>query len=185
MTVVVITPPGPFLDLETAKAHVRADDDDDTLIAAYVGAACGHIDGPEAWLGRAIGRQTLELRLNEFPYCHRSLGYPPLVSVTSVKYLDVAGAEQVVNPASYVVDETGIELSPGAAWPAAYMRRDAIRIRYEAGYVTPPPAIVAATLLMVGDLYQNRETSGAGVISAVPMSTTVANLLSPFRVWNP
>jgi hypothetical protein len=47
----------------------------------------------------------------------------------------------------------------------------------------PAPAdLVAAVLLMVGDLYANRETVGPGV-SAITPSLTVSNLLAPFRLW--
>ncbi len=84
----------------------------------------------------------------------------------------------------------GVRMKNGAAWPTSQCQEDAVRIRYTAGYngvlVTDggtgslPGALAAAIKLMVGDLYQNRETV-AGQISAVPMSLTVDRLLSPFR----
>jgi uncharacterized phage protein (predicted DNA packaging) len=49
----------------------------------------------------------------------------------------------------------------------------------------PVPAdVAAAVLLMVGDLYANRETVAAGAVQAIPMSTTVGALLSAFRRWS-
>ena len=71
-----------------------------------------------------------------------------------------------------------------------------MRVRYTAGYVADPTAnplvaaipapIRAALLLMTADLYSNRETVETGVRAAavaVPMSTTVETLLSPYRVF--
>lgn len=46
-----------------------------------------------------------------------------------------------------------------------------------------PAPIRAAILLMVGDLYRNRDTTAVGTISKIDMSTTVENLLAPFRVF--
>ncbi len=67
MPVVVVSPPAPLVGLDLLKQHLRVDgSDDDALITAYAAAAQGQIDGPAGWLGRAIGPQTLELRLDRF-----------------------------------------------------------------------------------------------------------------------
>ena len=61
-----------------------------------------------------------------------------------------------------------------------------MRIQYSAGFTTVPSAIMAALLLMIGDLYSNRQTVETGVRAAavsVPMSTTVETLLQPYRVF--
>ncbi len=63
------------------------------------------------------------------------------------------------------------------------MRREAVRVRYRAGYESLPDAISVAILLMVADLYRNRMTTQPGTQSVVPMSTTVEALLGPFRVY--
>ncbi|MCR5874369.1 head-tail connector protein [Phenylobacterium sp. J426] len=201
MGVVVITPPEPLIDLDTAKTHLRvdlADTDDDALIAAYVAAASAHIDGPGGWLGRAIGPQTLELRLSAFESARCDtidLPYQPIIDVVSVKYLDASGVEQTLTADTYEVTE-GYVLRPAynTRWPAARERADAIRIRYRAGYAADPDAdelqaavpapIAAAVLLMTGDLYANRETGVVGTVAAdVQMSTTVEALLAPYRIW--
>jgi uncharacterized phiE125 gp8 family phage protein len=195
----VIEAPEPFVELATVKAHLRVDhDDDDTLIEAYIAAACAHIDGPGGWLERAIGVQTLEVRSDTFsaPGCNTlDLPFPPVIDVVSVNYLDAEGAEQTLDAADYAVTG-GYTLRPAydGAWPTVLGYADAVRIQYRAGYVVDPVAdplvaaipaqITAAVLLMVGDLYQNRETTipkdGA---TAIPMSTTVERLLAPFRWW--
>lgn len=183
MSVVVVTPPEPDIDLELVKAHLRVDhDDDDALIQALIDAACAHIDGPGGWLGRSIWTQTLELRQNVF--CGPiALPYGPVQSVTSVKYVDTLGAEQTFDSADYSLLSAGsVDLAYGASWPSLRGDAEGVRIRYVAGADTTPAAIVPAIMLMVGDLYANRETVGE-VTGAIQMSTTVANLLGPFRNW--
>ena len=67
MSVVVITAPDPIIDLDLAKQHLKVtSDDDDMLIELYIDAAQSAIDGPRGWLGRCIGAQTLEFRLDGF-----------------------------------------------------------------------------------------------------------------------
>lgn len=193
MTTVVIEPPDPLVSLELAKAHlVVQHNDDDTLISAYIAAASAHIDGPGGWLGRAIGVQTLEARFDSFPCDLIPLIYPQLIVIVSVKYDDDDGVEQTVDAANYSLDPRGALIAYGEAWPSARCRAGSVRVRYRSGYVENPEAvelvaavpapITAAVLLMVGDLYANRETVGEGR-SAIPMSTTVEALLSPYRVW--
>lgn len=193
MTVVVVTSPAqPVIERALVKAHLRVDhDDDDTLIDAYLAAATGHIDGPEGWLGRCLGQQTLELTLHgdAWPRCGATLALPcgPILSVDSVTYIDPAGAEQTIGPGSgiYTLLAGGLlALAYGQSWPATRSQADGIVITYTAGYAVLPKAIEAAILLMTGDLYANRETVVTGVTAAaVPMSATVSNLLSPFRAW--
>lgn len=185
MPVVVITPPELLVSLALAKKHLRLDHpDDDDLVEAYLAAVCGHIDGPAGWLGRSIGEQTLELSVAEWGSA-LALPYGPVSSVASVKYLDVLGVEQTLDPAYYGLAHGRLYLRPWARWPSTQDAPDAIRVRYVAGQAgTVPPAVVAAVLLMVGDLYANRETGVTGTVTApVKMSITVENLLAPFRVW--
>lgn len=67
MSVVVITPPGPLLDLAVVKQHLRVDSTaEDDLITLYMASAQAALDGPFGFLERCIGVQTLELRLNGF-----------------------------------------------------------------------------------------------------------------------
>lgn len=186
MSVVVVTPPVPAISRGLVNAHLRLEvgvvHDDDALIDAYVAAAVAHIDGPAGWLGRSIWTQTLELRQNVFCGPIR-LPYGPVQSVTSVKYVDSAGVEQTLDEAGYVLLTDGVvNLAHNASWPSHRGDAEGVRVRYVAGYETLPPAILSAVLLMVGDMYANRETVGE-VTSAVQMSTTVENLLAPFRNW--
>lgn len=196
MSVVVITPPAPLVDLGLAKLHLGVDAGDrDALITAYIAAASAHIDGPGGWLGRSIGVQTLEARLDRFDCDLVRLHSGPLISVLSVKYDDSDGVEQTLAGDAYSLDPRGVLAAYGTTWPAARLRAGSVRVRYVAGHVADatadplvpsiPAPITAAVLLMVGDLFANRETAVTGTIAAsIPMSTTVENLLAPYRVWS-
>ena len=114
----------------------------------------------------------------------------PDVSAVSIAYVDPDGATQTLDAALYhlVHDAMGgrVDLAHGAAWPATAIRPDAVRVTVTAGYGTTaadvPHPIKAAILLMVADLYRNRETVTIGVSSAaIPMSMTVDALLAPYR----
>lgn len=182
--VVVVTRPDPVVSREEMKAHLRVDfSDDDELIDACVAAATGFIDGPDGWLGRAIGSQTLEWRDDAFPTSTIVLPYPPVVSVASVKYLDQAGAEQTYLAANYVLAGVRIVLKSGSAWPSISTDPEAVRVRYIAGYATVPPALIAAIKLMAADLYANRETAGPATVSEANILPAARRLLHPFRVW--
>ena len=185
--VIVITPPERVVTRDQAKLHLRVDgDDDDTLIDAFIDAATAHIDGPDGWLGRAIGEQTLEAGLDGFIYDPISLPYPPVIAVTGIVYDDTTGVERVLDPAIYEIRDGVIGTAWGKSWPSTRAYRGSsrsVRIRYRAGYETVPAAIVVAILLMVGDMYRNRETAGSGVLSKVPMSVSADALLQPFRIY--
>lgn len=187
MRVLVITPPADAVSLEDAKLHLKLDhDDEDLFLSGAIAAAVGHLDGPDGWLGRALGVQTLEARFSDF--CEGRGGfrlpYPPLIEVLSVKHLDGAGVEQAVPAASYEAIGSRVAPAHGFGWPSYRAHPEAVRVRYRAGYEVLPKPIRAAILLMVGDLYRFRETVVVGTIaSSIPMSTTVESLLAPYRVF--
>lgn len=194
MIATVITPPEPLVSLERAKQHLHVEHDDaDDLIELYIAAASAHIDGPFGWLGRAIGLQTLEARFDRFGCDLVRLPYGPLISIVSVIYDDSDGVAQTLDAASYSLDQYGALVAYDSSWPTARLRSSSVRVRYLAGYVVDagasplvaavPKPVEAAVLLMVGDLWANRETVSDPTPGKVAMSTTVENLLGPFRIW--
>lgn len=187
--VIVTIPPERVVSLERAKQHLRVDgDDDDLLIGAYIDAATAHIDGPDGWLGRAIGVQTLEAGLDGFVYDPIDLPYPPTISIEKIVYDDINGIERVLDQSIYEFRDGVIGSAWGKSWPASRAYRGAsrtVRITYQAGYAVVPAPIVVAILLMVGDLYRFRGTASDMNVTptAIPMSTNVEALLQPFRVY--
>ena len=182
MRVVVVEPAPPVIETEEAKEHLRIDHgDDDQLIDAYIAAATGHIDGPDGWLGRAIGVQTLELRIDVFRDA-MVLPYPPAIDIVDVKHLNGDGVERTVLPLEYELRGSLIGSAFGRRWPSVGCDAEAVRIRYRAGYEDVPPAIRVAILMMVSDMYRFRGTA-VGTGSAIEVSAPVRMLLQPFRVY--
>lgn len=195
------------LTLAQAKAHLRVDhSDDDAMIGMLLAAARQHIDGRDGWLGRALVTQTWELVLDSFPGgCAGAnsgpeikIPIPPLQSVTSISYDNADGDPTVLPADTYTVDT---DSAPGwvvpnsdSPWPTTFNAINAVRIRFVAGYApstdSPPdlranvPApIKAAILLMLGTLYENRETIVIGQ-SAVTLPWAAEALLAPFRIFS-
>lgn len=185
MRVVVVEAPEPIVSLDEAKLHLRVDGDgEDALIAGMVAAATAHIDGPDGWLGRAIGVQTLEARFDVYESVQGlSLPYPPVLSLISFSWIDGDRVEQAGDLAA--VELVGSRVTPVADQPWSGLRvgDEVLRVRYRAGYETVPAPIHAAVLLMAEDLYRNRGQVATMTASPAPMQPTVLNLLSPFRVW--
>jgi uncharacterized phiE125 gp8 family phage protein len=188
MRAFVVTPPAPVVTWAEADRHLKLDGDSSQQadVDAMIAAATATLEGPGGWLGRALGLQTLEVRYDSCETFYRlKVPFPPTVEILSLIYLDANRAEQTVDPADYELAGSEILLIPASPpWSGGLWGRESVRIRYRAGYDQIPANIRAAILLMVGDLYRFRETATVGVTAAaVPMSTTVENLLAPSRVF--
>lgn len=188
MAVVVITPPEPLVSLEQAKRWLRVEHgDDDGLISSLIEAAQRHLDGPTGLLGRALGRQTLEYGLSQFGGSQIDLPCPPVVEVLSVTYANSVGADQTWGPVSWRLFDRGLDrwsLAPsyGGTWPLARLDHGSIRIRYRAGYETPPAPLQQAILLLTAHWYANREPVNVGNITTeLPLGVSV--LIAPYRIW--
>lgn len=197
MVVKVITAP-PNTPITTAefKSHANiAHTDDDTLIGIYIKAATENLIGPHGWLGRSLVQQTLELVLDIFPANAIFLPHGPVISVTSVKYDDTDGNEQTVSSSDYTVDNNAsgfgwIVPADDVAWPDTIDAINAVRVRYVAGYeplsgdytANIPDPIRAAVMMMVADIYQQRENFSAENLTRVPMTMGARTLLAPWRV---
>ncbi len=115
---------------------------------------------------------------------------PPLISVSSIKYLDLDGTETTVATSVYRVDadsEPGrITLDYNQTWPTD--KRDvtnSVIIEHTAGYGAStsavPEDIRHAILMLIGHWYENREALLVGTI-AKPIEMGVEALLSPYRM---
>lgn len=187
-----ITPPANMpITLAEAKKHLREDSDDfNEQIEAFIEAAVDFVEGPTGFLGRALIDQEWDLYLDAFPCSidarpnEIEIPLPPLISVSGVYYLDSDGVEQTFSASSYTVDtasEPGrVMLKSAGSWPTIQQAANAVRVRFRAGYldqtVSPaeddvPGTIKAAILILVGDLYANRESQVVGVsVAKLPWS---------------
>ena len=174
-----------------AKSHARVDSsDDDTLIGGLITAAR---QWAEWYTQRAFITQTWDLKLDAFPSEPLELPKAPLVSVSSVTYVDSAGASQTWAADEYVVKVyAGQHAPPGRLWlaygeafPITLPVLDAVTIRFVAGYgaaAAVPEEIKLGIKVLVAELYKAREESvvGEGPVFSAPFS--VHALLWPFRV---
>lgn len=199
MRALVVIPPEPVVTWAEAKAHLRLDGDgEQAFVEAMIAAATAHIDGPAGWLGRALGLQTIEVRLPSFGVTSIALPYPPAVDIVSIEYVDSDGDAAILDDEDYELSGPLLRPAWPNSWPAAQWRGcdgDAVRIQYRAGYAVNPDAetivpnipapIKAAILLMVGDLYRFRTSASDMNITAtsIPMSLNVEALLNPYRVY--
>lgn len=213
MNLRLITSAAEPITLADARLHLRVDDSgDDSLISALVSAAREHA---ESFTGRTFTPSTYEVRFDSFsagcewprwstsdplwgsiysPYwstgyiSHRLIPLPlsPVASIVSVKYVDVDGVEQTLDPSAYVLDDNpdapGLRLPFGGAWPATRAEANAVRVQF----VGAPPAQMgaarAAMLLIVGQLYENREEAVYDRGAALQMQLASRTLLTPYRV---
>ena len=123
--------------LAEAKAHLRVDSsDEDTLITAMITSAT---ETAEQITGRAIMPQTWELTLDAFPDA-LELTRVPAVSVTSIKYFDVAGVQQTLASNAYALDAADdfgfayIVPAYDTGWPVTRDQINAVAVQYVAGY---------------------------------------------------
>lgn len=191
MALKLITPATELaVSLADAKVHLRIDADittEDTLVTALIMAAT---EAAEQATQRAIMTQVWEVTLDAFPPAI-TLPRVPVVSVTSLKYFDMAGIQQTINPALYALD-TSNEYAPasvapvyGGTWPAARDQLNTVTLRFTAGYANAaavPASIAAWIKLMVGSMYENRE--GERIERGAVLSLGFADrLLDRYKVW--
>ena len=183
----VVDPASEPITLAEAKSHLRVTSNaEDALINSLIVAArdlCEHETG-----GRVLMTQTWELSLDRFAD-EMSLGHAPVASITSIKYSDVNGVEQILASSEYVLDNAGnsiarVVLAPGKTWPAIYTGINNVRIRYVAGYANAaavPQALKQWLLLQISHWYRNRESVNVGNITG--KLDFVDNLLNAYRIW--
>lgn len=176
------------ISLAEAKIHSRVDPDitdDDALIRSYIKAAT---DNAQAITRRQFINGTYELRLNAFPPVIK-LPRPPLWEITSIKYFDTDNVEQTLDSSKYMVDEYStigqVLPAPDESWPGVGDQIPTITIEYIAGYgddrESVPDDIKSAIKLIVGHLYEHRETVLVGVSGSV-IPQGAADLLYPHRI---
>lgn len=179
------------LTVDEARLQIlETDTAQDAALEAWIATAREQLDGPDGILGRALITQTWELLLDRFP-CDReiALPLPPLQSVESIKYLDASGVEQTVATSVYGADIAAqpgvVYLKRGQSWPVTFDERNAVVIRFIAGYGDDadavPQRLRSAMKLHIGDLFANREAQGEQLFA----NAAYDNLVFPFRLLRP
>lgn len=173
--------------LNEAKLHLRLDTaaHDTLLLSIYLPAAREYV---ELRTGRQLMTARYAWHLCAFPSGIFRLPRPPLQAIDSIVYTDQSGMLRALDPATYVVEPSGVVsgmLAPafGFVWPSVQPGLSAVRIEFTAGYGTTesavPRALKAAVLLGMADLYEHAEGQSAERLYA---NQTLERLLWPYRV---
>jgi len=206
------------VSLAEAKAHLRVDiSDDDALIGAMIvaarqeaEAACRRAFVSQQWKllldrfpapgmnvssatwygpqwGNSPGPLTTLAPEGTTGY-EILLTQPPLISIDSVKYIDVDGTQQTMASTDYKVDSVTepARLVPayGKSWPGTRNEINAVEVTFTCGYGAPsavPEAIKAWMKLRIGAMYENRESDVALLRGSVGEMPFADKLLAPFR----
>lgn len=164
------------LTLKEAKEHLRVDfDKEDVHITKLIASAR---EAFERDTGRQLLTATYDGFLDRFPMFdveRIEIARPPLLSVTTVNYIDTSGVSQTWADTEYTEEayvgpfaQRG-EIYPSSdeTYPDERRIRNAVTIRFDAGYGPAasdiPLEIKEALLGWIGYRYNNREMVITGV----------------------
>jgi uncharacterized phiE125 gp8 family phage protein len=173
-TVVTAEPASEPVTLAEAKAQCRVDgSSSDTELNIYLKAARIFV---EEYTGTKLVSQTALMQGRSF--CDLvDLPAAPIISVTSVKYLDTDGVEQTLASSVYELVNTGLEpqirLKINQHGPSIRCASDAVRVTAVVGYSTVPEPIRAAIMLIISSWFDNRNVG--------PVPDGAYSLLSNYR----
>lgn len=178
--------------LAEAQLHLRLDTDgsppshpDDTLVQTLISAAR---ENAEQYTGVTIAQATYQVK-SEVSNDQINLQTYPVTAIASVTYEDGDGTLQTVDPVDYTIDNF--------QRPARLVfKRNAptydTTVVFTAGYTdgqSPnpypcPAAVKSAILLMVGNLYENRESVSDNATQLKPYERPQSYLflLTPHRI---
>lgn len=136
---------------------------------------------------RQLRRATCDLVLDRFPHCSViELPRPPLLAVTWIRYVDIAGATQTWSASEYLVQTPAgprcrrgrITPGHGYTWPATRAQMGAVTIRFTCGWggtpggsptpVAVPPLLVQGMLMDLATLFEHRESVSEVSLTEVP-----------------
>lgn len=180
--------------LAEQRLHSVIDSDlteDNDLIAELIATARVKL---EELTGRAFLEQTRTFKLDQFPDSNAPiyLPRPPLISVTSISYLDTAGVSQTLTAVTdYKVDATSeparIVPAYGESWPSTRDEIDAVTVVAKCGYgataASVPKTLKLAAKLLAAHWYERRtgaEYLQGATLSEIPMG--IKALVEPYRM---
>lgn len=191
------------VSVDEARDHLRLTaTDEDAIIANIIKAATRWA---EDYTGYRFCTQTWTFTLDSFPYKPTrvfngkpyddyeiiKVPYPPLQSVTHIKYYDTSDVLQTLSASDYRVDtesEPG-RIQPVESWPDTYDKINPVEIRFVCGWDDVDDIddqIKTAILLRVSDLYENRQDSYVtmGPLSIQKNSFTAMNQLDMLKIFD-
>ena len=190
-TKLITAPASELITTTNAKLHLKVSgSSEDTYIDSLVEVATKMV---EEYTGRALITQTWEQYFDDLPQYqdYVELHKGPVQSITSFKYF-LNDTESTFNSAKYNLDDAAIfprvYLDDDETWPNLDVRRNAVTIRFVAGYgdaaTDVPEPLIQAVRMLIGYLYQNREDRiGRSPFKTAALPQAVSYLCQPYRLW--
>lgn len=179
MSLQLLTPPeAEPVTVDEMKKQLNLDhDEDDVYLGQLILAARRYA---ETCLNRQLVSATWVKRFDRFPCYTIHVPLPPLVSVTTLKYIDTGGTLQtLVADTDYQVDVRG---EPGRIcpayqkqWPSTRDVMNAVELTFVAGYGEPddvPEEIRTGIKLLATTLYENRGLTAEQAMQISPVVGT-------------
>lgn len=170
-----------------AKLHCRIDDDVEKTWVENAIKACTE-KASTLLGGKQLCSATRILYLSAFPIGRQiAIPYPPLTAISSIAYVDTAGASQTWASAQYQVDIVStpgrVVLHPDYSWPSTQAGiLNAVTITFTCGYGAAsavPFCVKHGILAGVSFLYENRGDE-AGQFATVGVMEQVSKAIQPF-----
>lgn len=188
----VVTPAsGLPLSVDQVKSQSRivyTDAGQDDLLSLYIQTAVNYIQKRTA---RQLMSATYKYVEDCFPYGQDYLWLPvtPVVSVTSVEYVNEAGTLATWDSSAWTSDlisePSRIQPVYGGSWPVALNTLNAVQVTFVAGYgnaAAVPAELKQVIAMLVAHYYENREATTDVELLDVPHA--VKDILDYYR-WHP
>lgn len=174
------------ITIAEVRMHLRNPEitTDDASLLLYIQSAKETV---EQKIGRKLMGETWEGYLDSFPVGEIELPFPPLASVTYIKYYDTANVLQTVPTSVYRVDTSGsvgrVTLAFDQHWPGDVAHlENAVIVRFVSGYPSPdaiPASIKHYMQLHAAEGYEQRRLMSE---KPVHLSPWAEGLLDKHRV---
>lgn len=179
----VTAPAAEPLSLAEAQSYRRVDGSTEAGLLTDLISAARELFEEET--GRQVITAAWRLRMSGFPRGGAPIRIPkpPLISVSSITYIDVAGDTQTWSASEYVVTTSAgpfarhglVHPAPNYCYPDTLGTPDAVVVNFSAGYgdsADDVPESVRYTIQsLLGDLYEERESFITGTIVSQNPST--------------
>lgn len=169
------------------RLRITSDQEDGVIITMIRGAVkwCEHE------LNWRLCTQTWKYTLDCWPGYIIRMPYPPLQSITHIKYYDGDDAQQILaEDTDYRVDILSYpaRIEQILSWPSLYDKINPIEIEFICGYSDTkliPEDIKDAIHLRIADLYEQRQDSIAGGVNNIVKNMNGAHsLLMSYKLYN-
>ena len=148
------------MSIQEAKAQLSIAEGDDTHNSELLSFIAAAREEWERDTSTALIERTIQHRMPAFQQITK-LTVLPVVSITSVKYMDTDGVEQTVSSAEYYLDIDEVRFFDTYTFPDTQTRSEAVRITYVAGYgdeATDCPELDRMAIkLSLANRFENRD----------------------------